>query len=419
MGLWSDKTPVMAVAWAIGFAALSGLLVGGYAGTPHATASPVAPTNVAPAPIGPNAARALSEPAVAHPSQITGPPSVGIAFDNVTPPTYVPLGYQVNFTVSTTNFVDNQTNTLITLNFTALIGQASPYLTANVTYWVVPVTTVGQTNFSTTINLTNAAKGYTGWTHGVWPSDTQVVMTLAVTGFPNGTIADPALGVNSTPVHDDEPATPTTVILAAPWATLLAPSPLAGATEVSPGNTTVVIQYDAPATTGVNITIDNSAGTLAFTADLTSLSTGNVTSSATTPWLIVTTGVYTATINILTPYDGVSSFPFSFTVAKAVASSTSIVWVNSTLYSNGSTNKPLISGLSNGATGSLLLVVGVIIGMIVALVLGRMMWGGSPPATPPAQPWSASKGTNECPICHQSFASEEEMKEHEKTAHGM
>ncbi|HXQ94334.1 MAG TPA: hypothetical protein VN864_04100, partial [Thermoplasmata archaeon] len=65
---------------------------------------------------------------------------------------------------------------------------------------------------------------------------------------------------------------------------------------------------------------------------------------------------------------------------------------------------------------ALLLVVGLIIGMIVALALGRAMWGT--PKTTPAQAWQ-SKPTNECSVCHQTFATDAELKEHQKSAHGM
>ena len=101
------------------------------------------------------------------------------------------------------------------------------------------------------------------------------------------------------------------------------------------------------------------------------------------------------------------------------------VYVNSSSYHNDS----LLKGYSASEIATLLLVVGLIIGMVVALLLGRMVWGGQ--ESKPPTPWASKTTTtesatggksalkpNECPICHQQFASPAELADHQTKAHG-
>jgi hypothetical protein len=409
MGLRFVKTPTAAIALALGLLALGGAL--GALGSPvtHAIAPSATPRVTGPtyAPLQP-----LARPAVIHPAT----QSVTITFANETPPAYTLIGSSVKMSVTFFNLTMNASNTNVSFSLYANLGTSAPYLVAPFSTWAIPVTSVNQTTYTTVINQTNAAPHMAPWTHGIWPAATEFFMSAWIDVYPNSTIANPSpygpLNASAGTLALTE------IVINAPWATLLSPSPAAAAPEVTPGNVTVVIQYSGDAINTANISIYNSAKTLTYSAILTSIYTGNVTSAASAPWLVVQPGAYTAVIALTTDYStAASDFSFAFTVAKSTGPGT-IVWLNSTVFHNGSSAKPLISGLSNPATASLLLVVGLIIGLIVALVLGRMMWG-SPP-TPPAQPWSGSKpSSNECPVCHQSFASEDEMKEHQKTAHGM
>lgn len=417
MGHRLVKTPAAAIALVLGFAALGGMMALGVPSTSHAIAAPGSAGPARDAPL----LRAAAPVAALHAGPAVTPPTLALALQAVSPPAYLEFGYSFNFTITTGGYSltpslpATAANTLISLTIEAEVGTTAPFIPAYFTEWGVPVSSGGQTHFSTPITMANAATNLSAWAHGTWPSNMPFYVQIAVISYPNATLAAPAgpeLFANAST------ATLTEAIVTPPWATLLTPSISTGGPQASPGNVTVVIQYSGDDVTAANITIVNSGGTLVFSTIMTSLDIGNVTSAAATPWLVVTPGSYTATIDLTTAYGTVASFPFTFDIVKSSGATTTI-WVNSTLFHNGSTNKPLISGLSNGATASILLVVGLIIGLVVALVLGRMMWGGSPPSTPPAQPWSASKSTNECPVCHQSFASEDEMKEHQKTAHGM
>ena len=195
-----------------------------------------------------------------------------------------------------------------------------------------------------------------------------------------------------------------------PSAVLDAPS---GLGAVSTGNTSVAITYQGSYLGGAQVSIyqgTSGSGTVVYTASLfiPQPNGASRTAVATTVWYVATPGAYFVSIALSTPY-GTSYSNSSLTVVAA----------GQTVYHNASSwsNSTLIPGVTSAVAGTILLVVGLIVGMIVALMLGRMMWGGAPKASP-AQPWQ-SKGANECSVCHQTFATEAELKEHQKSAHGM
>jgi hypothetical protein len=198
------------------------------------------------------------------------------------------------------------------------------------------------------------------------------------------------------------------LVTISPWATLVSPSTTA---QASIGNQTVVATYGGSYLGGANVQISpaNNKSTLVYSSGVFTLATGNRTGWSTTPWTVGNPGAYLVNITLSTPYGS-----FTFWSNVTVGTSGGTVYQNTTTWHNATGS--LFSGLSGGASASILLVVGLIIGMIVALALGRAMWGS--PKAAPAQPWTA-KSTNECSICHQTFGSETEMKEHAKAAHGV
>jgi hypothetical protein len=205
------------------------------------------------------------------------------------------------------------------------------------------------------------------------------------------------------------------LITANPSAALLAPIQ---ANSISTGNVSVAITYSGSYVESAGIAIY--AGTVAsstpvYTQSLYAPGVGAQTVVAAAQWTVATPGAYLAVINITTPY----STTFFTSALTVVSAGGGIVYENTTTYQNssGGAGGGKIFGLTTQVGGTVLLVVGLIIGMIVAFMLGMMMWGGTK-AAGPAQPWQ-SKTTNECSVCHQSFATEQELKDHAKSAHGM
>lgn len=200
-------------------------------------------------------------------------------------------------------------------------------------------------------------------------------------------------------------------------ATWLSPSPTQ---PTSTGNITIAAKYTADFLSAANVTVYQGAsasGTIVFSAGMFDAALAYHAASAV--WQNPTAGEYTAVLAITTAAGaagGATTFVETFNVTAGATGG--IVYYNQTIWHNTSTPVgQLIGGLSTGVSAAILLVVGLIVGMIVAMLLGRMMWGGQKAA--PAQPWQAKPGTNECSVCHQTFATEGELKDHQKQAHGM
>jgi len=135
----------------------------------------------------------------------------------------------------------------------------------------------------------------------------------------------------------------------------------------------------------------------------------NGTTPTVVTWVETTPATYPYTLSVSSAYGTYN------TSGSLVVSPATYVYTNETSW----TNSTFIPGLSAGAAGSLLLVVGLIVGMIVAIVVGRRVWGGPKPA--PAQPWTpkTTGAANECSVCGRSFATPEELAAHSKSEHGM
>lgn len=203
-------------------------------------------------------------------------------------------------------------------------------------------------------------------------------------------------------------------------ATFLSPSGVSASTA---GNVTVSVWYTADYLSSANVTIYEGAtgSTVVFSAGV--FAAGNYAHAGAATWSGATAGEYRLVLTIVTAAGsaaGDGTFSMLFNVTSAAASGGGTVYYNQTIWNNQTTTQPvtqaLLGGLGPGAAAAILLVAGLIVGMIVALLLGRMMWSGQKPGSP--QPWSA-KGTNECSVCHQTFPTEAELKEHSKQAHGM
>ncbi|MCI4357874.1 MAG: hypothetical protein L3J95_05900 [Thermoplasmata archaeon] len=201
-----------------------------------------------------------------------------------------------------------------------------------------------------------------------------------------------------------------------PSGLLVSPNPGGG---ISTGNTSVIVSYSGDFVSGAVVNIYNSGtGLLVYSAGVAVAGPGPHVGTAGAQWRPTQPGKYTATLNLSGAF-GYTLTSFPLTVVPAGTT----VYVNSTTYHNAS----LLKGLNQGTTAALLLLIGLIIGLVVALLLGRMVWGGS--TSKPPTPWSSkpadsgpggasSLKPNECPVCHQQFASAMELSDHQKKAHG-
>jgi hypothetical protein len=184
------------------------------------------------------------------------------------------------------------------------------------------------------------------------------------------------------------------------------------------GNVTVVIQYGGDFVQNAAVTVYK--GTTPITANIVFTSptfapgAGNHTVAAINPWVATSSGEYLMALYVNASYTNQTFTQTVNVTASGTTTVTQTIWLNTTHYNNQST---IIPGLSNQVSGTLLLVIGLVVGLLVALVLGRMMWGTPKQAAP--QQWQAKPGMNECSVCHQQFPTEDALKEHQKTAHGM
>ncbi|HTT25688.1 MAG TPA: hypothetical protein VMH90_01830 [Thermoplasmata archaeon] len=365
---------------------------------------------------------ALVRPAVPHPA--SGVIAVNIS-DQVLPAWSTPGSLTLFWNVSTISVpidssVSNQSVMMI-----AEIGTSAPYTDVPYASWAVPVVT-NQTAYWSTVNDTNVLPATAAWVYppNSWLSDGRYYFTIFFSSPDTSGVEQ--TGQGTTLSQAGESGTRMMIAAHAPWAALDDPSPTG--LPISTGNYTVVASYGGDWVTSASISIANPDGVQVFSAILTqplgATGVSNYTVVLGGNWLVAETGVYNVTLSDTLSYN-TSQHPsntWNWYSAITVTSSAvyKAVYLNQTTYSNTTgTSTQLISGVGPGPTAAILMVTGVIIGLIVALVLGRMMWGGTAASAAPAQPWSGAKNANECSVCHQTFASEQEMKDHTKSAHGM
>jgi Domain of unknown function (DUF4397) len=330
---------------------------------------------------------------------IAGQTSSVVTVSNVPTPYWL-LPYTLNWNVSVTNGTIGPANTWISVS---VLDVSNTGACVSVFFAVGPCATVanmsvnssvaaGVTSYSLTI--TNAMLTASGYNGGVLPEDQFAVFVWFT--LDNG-VSNVTTGAEREPYI--VPAVPTGGFIA----------PLTNV-SVSTGNVTVGVNYTGNYITGAQLSIfqgTTATGKLVYSQGLYVPGGGAVKVVSSVPWTVATAGPYYEQLNLTTPYGD-----YSFNGMINVVAAGGTVYQNSSSWSNSSA----FGGTSPGALAAGLLVVGLIIGMIVALALGRAMWGS--PKTAPAQAWQA-KPSNECSVCHQSFATEAELKEHAKTAHGM
>lgn len=271
-------------------------------------------------------------------------------------------------------------------------------------------------NNSVTFNSTNAyslmidLSFFTSenWANGQMPyGEYQVIVWNTYSNFTNPTeaVRSVAAAAYVYPVFDPNSAT------------FISPSTTQA---VSEGNVTIAVKYTADYLSAANISVyagTATSGTVLFSQGV--FDAGLAVHAASATWVGATKGEYTVVLTITTASGaaaGTSQFSQLFNVSASPGGGT--VYYNQTFWKNTSTPVgQLIGGLSPGVSAALLLVVGLVVGMVVAMLLARMMMAGGKAA--PAQPWQAKSAANECSVCHQTFPSEAELKEHAKQAHGI
>ncbi len=175
--------------------------------------------------------------------------------------------------------------------------------------------------------------------------------------------------------------------------------------SVPTGDVLIVGSYNGSFVNGANITV-YSGTTVVFYQGVYSPGTPNQAQAFAVTWEVAVPGTYNVVLALSAPYGS-----YSTNETVKVFSSSSTTYVNKTSYS-------LIPGFGAGGSAAVLLVVGLIIGMIAALLVARSMFATGKPG--PAQPWTETKKpTLECSVCHQTFPTEDELKEHAKTQHGI
>ena len=304
---------------------------------------------------------------------------------------YMPLPFQVNYSIAVVNANISMYTTTIIVNVTsAAVGQ----LTSTA---VIPG--LGQTAYTFEVN--GASLACDAACVDLPQTEYTVSVFVGVTGI--GAPSDGSVASGATAHGFFLIVTPLS-------ASLVSPAPGA---SVSVGNVSVSVAYSGSYVAGAIANIYSAGGSLVFSHGYIELTPGV---PVTATWFIGQTGTYSYSIVMTTVYLPTTHY-FNGTITVITKGGT--VYQNVTKYSNQSA----ISGLSGAAAGTILLVVGLIVGMIVALVLARAVMGR--PATAPPQPWESKPGTagaaapNTCSVCNKSFSTPEELAAHGKSEHGM
>jgi len=309
-------------------------------------------------------------------------PSVSVGLQ-VPVTTYTVLPWTLIFSVTVSNSVISTLNTTIWLNFT---DQATH-------------TTCAANNISGLVSDTSSPTAYYNL-----PVTTALFANVTVPAGCSAFEAD-VDAVSVAVIENTTTAVTTGGALALTSFILVTPTVALHVAVVSAQTYGLTSTYTAQYSGRVALTIYNPSGGVVLSANFAVTPTVN--------WTETTAGQYPYTLTLYTAY---STVGFNATGSVNILAGTN-TYTNTTTWSNST----LISGLSSGAAGTILLVVGLLVGMIVAMVVGRLVWGG-PKTVAPAQPWSGEKAApaaNTCSVCGKSFATPEELAEHGKTEHGM
>jgi hypothetical protein len=337
---------------------------------------------------------------------------------------YMPLNLSLAWTISTDAAI-NTNSTTMWLLVEDLGSAACPYVSATGTVVNPPcpvldlplsyLITNGTSSYSFVLNETTMVSQF--YNKGVLPYATEYSVAVFVSIATGPYVAGIATGAAATSAATIQVYLRTYQVSAV----LLSPSTSLGNPT---GNISVTVSYQGDFITGATVAIvSQKTGDLVYAASVAVAGVGPHVGTGGTDWHPTIAGAYTVTVNLTGPEN---TTLINFLVNVVPAGTT--VYVNSTSY----TNQSLIHGLGAAATGSLLLVVGTLIGLVVAFLIGRLVW--SKPAGTPPTPWTGegpgkegpgkdkdkpgAKGANECMVCHQSFATEAELKDHQAKVHG-
>jgi hypothetical protein len=330
-----------------------------------------------------------------------------VAFTGVVP-IYSTMGLAVSFNTSfdpaNSGIVANAANVTVGITFSYLEGTCVSYSPTSGCGAYAPMIVANETlpfsahgAYSVVINASFIAP--IGLLGGSLPAGSYAI-TPSITVLNSANPAFPQRTVQAQGITTFAPTLPVGQIAA----------PLNTSTGLVVGsNVTISVGYLGSHITNAVVTVTNqSSSNVVYTQGV--YVPGTSPHAVAVTWVPGAAGSYTVALTLSTAYAPAVVVQVTNVVVHAVGAAqvtTIETWHNTSI----------LGGLSPGAAAAVLLVVGLVIGMIVALALGRMMWGTG--KSSPAQPWSAAKPANECTVCHQSFATPQELADHAKQAHGM
>lgn len=207
-------------------------------------------------------------------------------------------------------------------------------------------------------------------------------------------------------------------ILYAPTFSVSAP-----AATVILGNVNITTNYTAQFLVTAEVyvytvpTLQGVAPVLLYSAS--ALKPTGTTGAVTNVWYEGTPGSYEVSFVAYLTYETVY---INGTVTVETTPSGGVVYQNTTIYNNvtGGSTPAGFFGLGPAVSGTLFLLIGLIVGILAGLVAARMVMS-SAQAKPPQQ-WSEKKEeetSNTCSVCGKSFGSADELAAHSKSEHGM
>jgi hypothetical protein len=245
----------------------------------------------------------------------------------------------------------------------------------------------------------------------------EILGTLGLTGADQMPSGGYAFTLTTLAVNQSQ-TSPVITSSAVGTSTNLAPHPAFGdflspLGTVAAGALTIAGNFSGSYLTSATVTVVNSTGGEVFSSGVFS-SAPNREFAFAVPWTVTIAGTYKMTLTLVEQWGAESNFTSSVNVTSTVTSTHT--------YSNSTWGIP---GFGPGGTAAVLVTLGVIIGILVMALVGRSLWGGAKPG--PAQPWTGEKpamtpgpgGTFECSVCHQTFPTEDALKDHAKSQHGI
>ncbi|MCI4353096.1 MAG: C2H2-type zinc finger protein [Thermoplasmata archaeon] len=318
-------------------------------------------------------------------------------------PVYLTIPYVLTWAITTHNATPSAANVSETFSLEYEFGEAI-IVTAG-----IPFASGHPLTNSFTMNATTLKSTYAGG--ALLEGSYVLVVTLVVT---------------NTSQSSPQPFTTTASAgtqLAAHFPTGVLFNP-AAKSNVSAGPITISGEYNGSFVNSANVTVYNATHVVVFVQGVFSPQVSPNAQEGFSVNLMSLPGTYTVVLTLGAPYNHtIVAQSEAFTALASSSSSGTTRYVNTT---NTTTAAFSFAGLGAGGTAALLIVLGMIVGIIVALLVARGTSMST--AAGPAQPWaSQAAGTtagtttmaNECSVCHQTFATADELKEHAKSQHGI